>query len=116
MTDGTDDHTPDTPPFDEVASKRFGRQVRRSVDFREEVLSRDPASVVDPAAAAAVLGIQVDDLSVEMDEGRLGYVQVDGERVIRVVDLRAAYDNETRRLGEASKGFTELNAPFGWEE
>lgn len=116
MTEGPGDEPQIPPPFDELKSKRFGRRVRRSMEFREEMFSRDPESIVDPADAAAILSVQVEDLPVEMDEGRLGFVEAHGQRIIRVADLRAAYDAETRRLEEAAKGFTQLNGQFGWDE
>lgn len=116
MTEGPGEKPQPPPPFDELKSKRFGRRVRRSMEFREEVLSRDPESIVAAATAAAILSLQVDDLPVEMDEGRLGFVEVEGRRIIRVADLRAAYEAQTRRLEEDAKGFSQLNGQFGWDE
>lgn len=116
MTDGPGDEPSTSPPFDELQSKRFGRQVQRWVAFRDEVLSRDPESIVDPATAAAILDLHVDDLPTEMDKGRLGSVEVEGQRIIRVADLMTAYEAETQGLEEAAKGFTQLNGQFGWDE
>lgn len=116
MTESPGDESSPYPPFDEVTSKRFGRRVQRWIRFRDEVLSRDPESIVDSATAAAILDVRAEDLPVEMDEGRLGFVEIEGQRVIRVADLCAAYDAEVRRLEEAAKGFTQLNGQFGWDE
>jgi len=120
MADKHADHEEDTAPaaqpFDELTSKRFGREVQHAAQFRDEVLSRDPNSVVDPVEVAAVLDLGIEDLAEEMDHGRLGFAEVDGERIIRVRDLRKAYAEQTARLQEAAKEFIRLNGQFGWEE
>lgn len=116
MTDGSDDHTPNAPPFDELKSKRFGRHVREAIRFREEMLSRDPDSAVAPEAAAAILGWRTEDIDSAMDEGRLGFVEVDGERIIRVLDLQAAFDEEHRRHQEFADDWMRLSALLDFEE
>lgn len=116
MSNGQDDQEASRPAFDELKSKRFGRHVRDWIRFRDEVLAGDPESPVSVETAAAILDLKSGDIEQAMDDGRLGFIEVEGERVIRVTDLRAAYDEETRRLEEAARGFTQLNAPFGWEE
>lgn len=112
----SDGPTPSRPPLDEVQDKRIGRVVRRSIEFREEVFSRGPDSIVQPDTAAAILGLRAEELTAEMDEGRLGYAEVDGQRVIRVADLQAAFDQGTARLDDFSKGWTELRSKLDWDE
>lgn len=116
MTGHADDQSRLPPEYDELAAKQFARDVRRAVAFREEVFSRDPESAVEPGDAAAVLGLQDEQLAKAIDEGRLGVVEVNGERIIRVADLRAAFDEETRRMEEAAKGWTQLQAELDWDE
>lgn len=101
---------------DELAAKQFGRDVRRAIEFREQVFSRDPESAVGPAEAAAVLGLQDEQLTAAIEDGWLRVVEIDGEQVIRVADLRAAFDDQSRRMEEAAKGWTELQGQFGWDE
>lgn len=101
---------------DELAAKQFGRDVRRAIEFREQVFSRDPESAVGPAEAAAVLGLQDEQLTAAIEDGWLRVVEIDGEQVVRVADLRAAFDDQSRRMGEAAKGWTALQGQFGWDE
>lgn len=101
---------------DELAAKQFGRDVRRAIKFREQVFSRDPESAVAPADAAAVLGLQDEQLAAAIDDGWLRVVDIDGEQVIRVADLQAAFDEQTRRMEEAAKAWTQLQGQFGWDE
>lgn len=116
MNEQADDQNHPQPEYDELAAKQFARDLRRAIAFREEVFSRDPKSAVDPDDAAAVLGLQHEQLAKAIDEGRLGVVEVNGERVIRVADLRAAFEEETRRREEFAKVWTQLRADLDWEE
>lgn len=116
MTEQADDQNHPQPEYDELAAKQFGHDLRRAIAFREEVFSRDPESAVDPGDAAAVLGLQGEQLAKAIDEGRLGVVEINGERIIRVADLRAAFEEETRRREEFARGWTQLRAELDWDE
>lgn len=104
------------PPLDEVGSKRIGRKVRESIEFREEVFARDPDSGVSPETAAAVLGLKVEALENELAEGRLRFFEVEGQPTIRVADLRAAFEEQTARLDKFSQDWTELRSKLDWDE
>ncbi|MBO0810525.1 MAG: hypothetical protein J2P23_00605 [Microlunatus sp.] len=110
------DPSPPRPPFDEVKSKRIGRRVQRAVDFREEVFARDPESVVEPQEAAAILGVQLEDLQTQVDQGRLGSDGADGNRIIRVTDLRAAFEEDHRRREEFAEDWIRLRSQLDWDE
>lgn len=117
MSDGPGDRiNRPQPDFDELQAKRYGRLVQASRRFREEVLARNPESAVSPEAAAAILGLRVQDLASAMDDGRLGYVEVDGDRIIRVSDLRAAFDEDQRRRQEFADGWSQLQSKLDWDE
>jgi len=109
-------HTAPQPSPDELATKHFARDLRRAIAFREEVFARDPESAVQPSDAAAVLGLMDSELERAIDEGRLRVVDVEGQRIIRVVDLQAAFEDETRRREEFAKDWTELRAKLDWDE
>lgn len=117
MTDGQDDRQDrEQPDYDELQAKRYGRLVQASIQFREEVLGGDPSSPVSPEAAAAILGLRVQDLTFAMDDGRLGYIEVDGERIVRVSDLRAAFEEDQRRRQQFADGWSQLQARLDWDE
>jgi hypothetical protein len=104
------------PGYDELAAKQFERDARMAAAFRQEVFSRDPESAVDPLEAAAVLGITAEQLQNMINEGELALSRVCGEQIIRVADLREAFDEQTRRLQEFAKDWTQLRAQLDWDE
>ncbi|GAB3919408.1 hypothetical protein GCM10011575_30360 [Microlunatus endophyticus] len=104
------------PDYDELQAKRYGRQVRDWIQYRDEVLAGDPDSVVPSEAAAAILGLRLQDLVSAMDDGRLGYKEIDGERIIRVADLQVAFEKDQRRRQEFADGWSQLQAKLDWDE
>jgi len=117
MTDGPDETAKHpAPEHDELAAKQFVRDLDHVTAYRNEVLSRDPESGVDPGVAAAVLGLRDDELDSAIKDGRLRVVNRDGARVVRVADLQEAFDDETRRRTEFAKGWTQLRANLDWDE
>jgi hypothetical protein len=112
MTDGQGNRRRNPPPFDELKSKRFGRHVGDATRFRKEVLSRDPDSAVSHEEAATILGIQVSEVAPAMDDERLGFIEVSGERIIRVADLQSALHKEAHKRQEAADGWMRLRADW----
>jgi hypothetical protein len=51
-----------------------------------------------------------------INEGELAFSRVCGEQIIRVADLREAFDEQTRRLQEFAKDWTQLRAQLDWDE
>jgi hypothetical protein len=113
MTDGQDDPKGRVPPdYDELQAKRYGRQVRDWIQYRDEVLAGDPESTVPLEAAAAVLSLQINDIQPATGNGQLGFIEVDGERVVRLADLQAAYAEDSRRRKEFADGWMQLRADW----
>lgn len=117
MTDGQhEDEQRPQPNFDELESKRFGRLVRRATQYREELFSRDPDSPVELNEAAAILDLDVEEVTAEMDAGELGFIEVRGERIVRVADVRARFERDTQRLKDFAESWTRLRSELDWDE
>lgn len=111
----TEDKSPDQE-VDEVERKRIGRRLRDADSFRAEVFSRDPDAPVDPEDAAAILGVGVAEIAPALDSGRLGFVDIDGSRVIRVSDLQTCYEADRRKFEEFAQGWSELRSRMDSDE
>lgn len=108
------------PPDDIARQKtdlrRFGNQTRTAIAFREEIFTRGPEAIVERDEAADVLGLTREQLDAEVDTGHLGIELADGDRIIRVTDLRAWFDAELARRREVAKGLSQLREKLDVDE